>query len=134
MRAVIMGCGRVGSQVAIRLCEEGHEVAVIDHDPTQFTRFLPASFTGQQLAGSGSDHRVLLEAGIERADAFMALTHGDNRNVLASQIAKYIYGVDRIVTRLADPFRAELFQRLGLTTVSPTNIGAELAYDALTRE
>lgn len=129
-----MGCGRVGSRVAVRLEEEGHEVAVIDNDPTQFRRFLPSSFTGRQLTGSGSDHRVLLEAGIEGADAFLALTPGDNRNVLASQIAKYIYGVDRVVTRLADPFRAELFQRLGLTTFSPTNIGADLAYDALTRE
>lgn len=128
-----MGCGRVGSAVAGRLDREGHEVIVIDIDPSQFHR-LPADFHGQKLAGSGFDHRLLLSAGIEQADAFLALTHGDNRNVLASQIAKHLYGVERVVTRLYDPFRAELFQRLGLRTFSPTDVGAELAYSALASE
>ncbi|MEE8338439.1 MAG: TrkA family potassium uptake protein [Dehalococcoidia bacterium] len=131
MKIVIVGCGRVGSKVAVRLDDEGHEVTVIDNDPSQFRRFLPASFNGQTFTGSAIDHRVLVEAGVERADAFLALTPGDNRNVLASQIAKHVYGVETVVTRLADPFRAELFQRLGLRTFSPTNIGSQLAYDAL---
>ena len=134
MKVVIVGCGRVGSQVALRLDNEGHEVTVIDNDPKQLRRFLPSSFKGQTFTGSATDHRVLVEAGVERADAFLALTPGDNRNVLASQIAKHVYGVETVVTRLADPFRAELFQRLGLRTFSPTNIGAELAYDELLRK
>jgi trk system potassium uptake protein TrkA len=134
VRTVIVGCGRVGSKVALRLDEQGHEVTVIDRDASQFKRFLSSNFKGRLLAGSGADHRVLIEAGIDGADAFLALTPGDNRNVLAAQIAKHIYGVDRVVVRLADPFRAELFQRLGLRTFSPTNIGADLAYDELTRE
>ena len=128
---MIVGCGRVGSQVALKLDGEGHEVTVIDHDAKQLRRFLPSSFNGQTFTGSAIDHRVLVEAGVNRADAFLALTPGDNRNVLASQIAKHIYNVETVVPRLADPFRAELFQRLGLRTFSPTNIGADLAYDAL---
>jgi trk system potassium uptake protein TrkA len=131
VKIIVVGCGRVGSQVAVRLDSEGHEVTVIDNDPKQLRRFLPASFNGQTFTGSATDHRVLLEAGVDRADAFLALTPGDNRNVLASQIAKHVYNVETVVTRLADPFRAELFQRLGLRTFSPTNIGAELAYDEL---
>jgi trk system potassium uptake protein TrkA len=131
VKVIVVGCGRVGSQVAVRLDSEGHEVTVIDNDPKQLRRFLPSSFNGQTFTGSATDHRVLLEAGVDRADAFLALTPGDNRNVLASQIAKHVYNVETVVTRLADPFRAELFQRLGLRTFSPTNIGAELAYDEL---
>ena len=125
-----MGCGRVGASLAARLDAEGHGVTVIDIDPNQFRR-LPSEFGGRKLTGSGFDHRVLVEAGIEQADAFLALAHGDNRNVLASQIAKHLYGVDTVIVRLYDPFRAELFQRLGLRTFSPTDIGADLAYEAL---
>ncbi len=125
-----MGCGRVGASVARRLDNEGHEVMVIDLDSNQFQR-LPSDFGGRTIVGSGIDHRMLVEAGIEQADAFLALAHGDNRNVLASQIAKHLFGVETVVTRLYDPFRAELFQRLGLRTFSPTNIGADLAYGAL---
>ena len=131
MKVVIVGCGRVGSHGALRLDGDGHEVTVIDNDPKQLRRFLPSSFNGQTFTGSATDHRVLVEAGVERTNAFLALTPGDNRNVLASQIAKHVYNVETVVTRLADPFRAELFQRLGLRTFSPTNIGADLAYDAL---
>ena len=130
MKVVIVGCGRVGSKVAVRLDDEGHEVTVIDNDPSQFRRFLPPSFNGQTFTGSATDHRVLVEAGVERADAFLALTPGDNRNVLASQIARHLYGVESVVTRIYDPFRAELFGRLGLRTFNPTNIGADLAYAA----
>lgn len=131
MKAVIMGCGRVGSRVATRLDGEGHDVTVIDTDPHQFERFLPSTFRGEKLTGSGSDHGVLTRAGIEQADAFLALSPGDNRNVLAAQIAKYLYGVENVVARIADPFRAELFDRLGLHTFSPTDVGADLAYRAL---
>lgn len=127
-----MGCGRVGAAVAVRLDSEGHDVTVIDIDATAFAR-LPSGFGGRRLTGSATDHRILIEAGIEQADTFLALAHGDNRNVLASQIAKHLFHVDAVVTRLMDPFRGELFSRLGLRTFSPTNVGADLAYEALSR-
>lgn len=130
MNTVIMGCGRVGASLAARLDHEHHDIVVIDLNSNQFRR-LPSDFGGRTLVGSGTDHRILLEAGIEQAHAFLALAHGDNRNVLASQIAKHLFGVETVVTRLYDPFRAELFQRLGLRTFSPTDIGADLAYEAL---
>lgn len=125
-----MGCGRVGATVAARLDREGHEVTVLDIDVEQFRR-LPSDFGGRPLAGSGVDHRALVDAGVEQADAFLALAHGDNRNILAAQIAKHLFEVETVVARLMDPLRAELFQRLGLRTFSPTNVGAELAYNAL---
>jgi len=130
MNVVIMGCGRVGSTVAARLSEEGHHVAIIDTDERAFER-LPADFRGRRAIGSGTDHRLLEEVGIERADAFIALASGDNRNLLASQRAKHVFGVNTVVTRVKDPLRSELFEQLGLTTFSPTKIGADLAHDAL---
>lgn len=133
MRVVIMGCGRVGSTIAARLEREGNTVTVVDTDPYSFRR-LPSDFKGETLVGSGYDDHVLEAAGIRRADAFMALTQGDNRNLLAAQMAKHIFEVKTVVARVYDPFRGEIFANLGLRTFSPTNIGAEMAYDALTRE
>jgi trk system potassium uptake protein TrkA len=133
VNVIIMGCGRVGSSVAARLQTEGHDVTVLDLDESAFRR-LPSSFTGRRLVGSGLDHRALEEAGAGEAHAFMALAHGDNRNILASQIAKHLYGVETVVTRLFDPFRGEIFGRLGLRTFSPTIVGADLAYRALTEQ
>ncbi len=130
MNVVIMGCGRVGSTVAARLSEEGHHVAVIDTDAHAFAR-LPADFRGRRAVGSGTDHLLLEEVGIRDADAFIALASGDNRNLLASQRAKHIFGVATVVTRVKDPLRSELFEELGLQTFSPTKIGADLAYGAL---
>jgi len=125
-----MGCGRVGSTVAARLDAEGHEVAIIDLEMESFRR-LPPEFNGDKLAGSAVDDRVLVAAGIREADAFLALTQGDNRNLFASQIAKHIFGVRTVVTRVYDPLRAEIYDRLGLRTFSPTRISADLAYEAL---
>jgi trk system potassium uptake protein TrkA len=125
-----MGCGRVGAAVATRLVDEGHEVTVLDTDGFAFQR-LPANFAGKCLQGSGTDDRVLEEAGIRRADAFVALASGDNRNILAAQKAKEIFGVKIAVSRVKDPLRSELFGRLGLRTFSPTKVGAELAYESL---
>ncbi len=130
MNVVIMGCGRVGASVAARLSGEGHDVVVIDPSVYAFAR-LPESFRGQRALGSGTDPRLLEEIGISAADAFIALASGDNRNLLASQRAKHVYGVPTVVTRMKDPLRSELFARLGLRTFSPTTIGAELAYEAL---
>lgn len=129
MRVVIMGCGRVGAGLAQQLQREGHDVTVLDTDAFAFRRLL-ANFEGRRLQGSGTDDRMLIEAGIEHADVFVAVASGDNRNILASQKAKEIYGVQRVVTRVKDPLRAELFARLGLQTFSPTKVGIELAHEA----
>jgi len=125
-----MGCGRVGAAVATRLAEEGHAVTVLDTNAFAFHR-LPSGFTGTCVTGSGTDDRILEEAGVRRADAFIALASGDNRNILAAQKAKHMFGVRIAVSRVKDPLRSELFARLGLRTFSPTKVGAELAYDAL---
>lgn len=130
MKAVIMGCGRVGATVATRLAADGHAVTIIDADANAFRR-LPPEFTGERLVGSGTDERMLERAGVRGADAFLALTQGDNRNLLAAQIAKHIFDVPRVVARVYDPLRGELFGRLGLRTFSPTNIGADMALRAL---
>ncbi len=128
-----MGCGRVGSTVATRLAHEGHEVTVIDNEPYSFRR-LPTDFVGRKLVGSGVDDHVLESAGVRGADAFLALTQGDNRNLLAAQMARHLFSVATVVARVYDPFRGEIFAHLGLRTFSPTNIGADLAYEALFKE
>lgn len=128
-----MGCGRVGAAVAARLGEEGHDVTIMDTNTYAFHR-LTVEFPGRCMVGSGTDDLALREAGVEEADAFLALSQGDNRNILASQKAQHIYGVKHVVTRVKDPYRAEIFGQLGLRTFSPTTIGAELAHDALFAE
>ncbi|MSP22539.1 MAG: TrkA family potassium uptake protein [Dehalococcoidia bacterium] len=133
MKVVIMGCGRTGASVAARLCSEGHTVLVIDSQESAFRR-LPASFDGKRIVGSGMDQRVLQNAGLQDADAFMALAQGDNRNIFASQIAMHVFGVKNVVARQNDPFRSEMFLRLGIRTFSPTVVSADLAYRALTEQ
>src|SRR5690554_2137642 len=113
-----MGCGRVGSTLAARLAREGHDITVIDTDPYAFRR-LPSGFDGHKLVGSGFDEQILEQAGIRRADAFLALTQGDNRNLLAAQMAKHLFGVTTVVARVYDPFRGEMYAQLGLRTFSP---------------
>ena len=125
-----MGCGRVGSTVARRLDADGHEVMVLDVDSQSFRR-LPDDFGGERLVGSGIDDRVLEAAGVREADAFLALTQGDNRNLLAAQMAKHLFGVGTVVTRIYDPLRAQVFAKLGVRTFSPTTISADLAIDVL---
>jgi trk system potassium uptake protein TrkA len=133
MHVVIMGCGRVGSTVAMRLDREGHTVTVIDTDSYAFRRLGP-EFRGEKLVGSGFDDGTLEAAGTRGAGAFLALTQGDNRNLLAAQMAKHVFGVSVVVARVYDPFRGEIFGKLGLRTFSPTSVGADMAYQALTRE
>ncbi|MPZ98234.1 MAG: TrkA family potassium uptake protein [Dehalococcoidia bacterium] len=130
MNVVIMGCGRVGAAVAGRLGAEGHRVTILDTDAYAFHR-LPSNFGGRGLVGSGTDNTMLEAAGIREADAFIALATGDNRNILAAQKAKHVYGVAIAVSRVKDPLRSELFGRLGIRTFSPTRIGADLAHDVL---
>jgi len=131
VKIVIMGCGRAGSELAIMLDREGHDVTILDVNAYQFERFLPKTFGGRRITGNGIDEDTLRRAGIEEADAFVAVTSGDNRNAMASQIAKHIFGVQRVVCRIYDPIREQMYKELGLRTTSPTKVGAQLLYDAL---
>ena len=128
MNVVIMGCGRVGAQLAALLEEDGHKVTILDRDTYSFRR-LPSAFKGTPLVGDGTDEESLKKAGIEEADAFVAVTQGDNRNVMAAQIAKDVFNVPKVVCRIYDPLREELYHTLGLDTISPTNVGAQLLRD-----
>jgi trk system potassium uptake protein TrkA len=114
---VIMGCGRVGSALARGLERRGHDVAVIDQDETSFTRLGP-TFEGRTVTGIGFDRDTLLEAGIEEAFAFAAVSSGDNSNILAARVARETFGVENVVARIYDPGRAEIYQRLGIPTVA----------------
>jgi len=130
MKVVIMGCGRVGAQLAALMDREGHSVAVLDTDAYSFRR-LPSDFNGTALLGNGIDEDALKRAGIEEADIFVALTQGDNRNVMAAQIAKHIFNVPRVVCRIYDPLRQELYSTLGLEAFSPTTIFAQMLKEKL---
>jgi trk/ktr system potassium uptake protein len=114
---VIMGCGRVGSSLAISLEERGHEVAVIDQEGAAFRR-LGTSFHGRRVEGVGFDRDTLRDAGIEQAYAFAAVSSGDNSNILAARVARETFGVENVVARIYDPGRAEVYQRLGIPTVA----------------
>ncbi|MFQ5880433.1 MAG: potassium channel family protein [Dehalococcoidia bacterium] len=130
MNVVIMGCGRMGAELAALLDGEGHAVTILDLDAYSFRR-LPSDFGGTKLVGNGIDQEVLRRANIEHADAFVAATQGDNRNVMAAQIAKHVFGVPRVVCRIYDPLRAELYTELGLAIFNPTRVGARLLKEAL---
>ena len=130
MKIIIMGCGRVGAQIASLLEQEGHEITVLDTEAYSFRR-LPSDFKGTALLGNGMDEDVLKRAGIEEADVFVAMTQGDNRNVMAAQIAKHIFNVPRVISRIYDPLRQELYDTLGIEAFSPTTIFAELVRDKI---
>lgn len=112
-----MGCGRVGSALALKLEGEGHSVAVLDRDPSSFRRLGP-TFRGQTVTGVGFDRDRLREADIERAHAFAAVSSGDNSNILAARVARETFGVENVVARIYDPKRAEIYERLGIPTVA----------------
>ncbi len=124
MKVVILGCGRVGARLATQLDAEGHEVTIIDRNQDSFARLGP-DYSGEMVLGTGIDEDVLRRAGIEGAQAFIAVTNGDNTNAMAAQIAHLIFHVPRVVARLYDPIRDETYKTLGLETVSPTNIGVQ---------
>ena len=117
MHVVVMGCGRVGTLIAQRLEAAGHSVAIIDQNRESFRR-LGANFDGTTVTGVGFDRDTLLEAGIDRADAFAAVSNGDNSNILAARVARETFGVKNVVARIYDPGRAEIYQRLGIPTVA----------------
>ncbi|MFL6240096.1 MAG: potassium channel family protein [Actinomycetes bacterium] len=131
MHVVIMGCGRVGSTLAHILEGLGHTVAVIDRSPEAFRRLGP-DFEGHRVTGFGFDRDVLHEAGIEKADAFAAVSNGDNSNIIAARVARETFGVENVVARIYDPGRAEVYQRLGIPTVATVRWTADQVLRRLT--
>ena len=125
-----MGCGRVGAWLAELLDSDGHSVTILDIDGYSFRR-LPSTFRGTALLGNGIDEEALRRAGIEEADAFVAVTQGDNRNVMASQVVKHIFNVPKVICRIYDPLRCELYNTLGLEAISPTTTFAQILREKL---
>ena len=130
MYVIIVGCGRVGAELAKLLSNEGHDVVVIDKNPTAFNR-LGSAFNGLTRVGSGFDPDILKEAGIEKADVFCALTNGDNTNLVSAQVAKKIFVVPKVIARVYDPERAQIYQSLGLDIISGTILFAAMLRDKI---
>jgi trk/ktr system potassium uptake protein len=128
MQMIILGCGRVGSTLAKIMAAEGHDVTIIDQTSDAFRR-LGTKFRGKRLVGSGTDADVLRRAGIEEADVFVSVTDGDNRNIMAAQLARTVFGVPRVLTRLYDPIRAQAYGEMGIHTICTTTIAAGLMRD-----
>jgi trk system potassium uptake protein TrkA len=131
MKIVILGCGRVGSSFARLMYRDGHQVTIIDLQSEAFRR-LGTRYKGARIVGNGIDEDILRRAGIEGADVFFAATQGDNRNIMAAQIAKHVFNVPRAVARIYDPIRADRYRQLGLTTLCTTTIAAGLMRDLVT--
>jgi trk system potassium uptake protein TrkA len=130
MNVIIMGFGRVGAELTHLLEEEGHHVTIIEPDPENLKRLEP-SFKGDIVMGIGFDREILVKAGIERVDAFAATSRSDNANIISARIARNIFHVPRVVARLNDPRRAEIYRRLGLVTISMVSWGAQRINDLL---
>lgn len=124
MRVIVLGCGRVGAQIAAHVASQGHSVAVVDRDRSSFAR-LPQSFSGKTWLGDGMDRSVLEAAEIVGCDALAAVMYGDNSNIVAARIARETFGVESVVARIKDPRRAEVYQRLGVPTVAPVTWAAD---------
>jgi trk system potassium uptake protein TrkA len=130
MYTIIVGCGRVGSELANLLSSEGHDVVVIDKTPSSFER-LGDAFNGLTLAGNGFDLKLLKQAGIEKSDAFCAVTNGDNTNLISAQVAKKIFKVPKVFARIYDPQRAHIYAALGLDIISGTMLFASMLRDKI---
>lgn len=128
MKAIIVGCGRVGATLAKMFAESGAEVTIIDLTSDSFRR-LGTKFRGTRLVGTGTDISVLKRAGIEGADVFVAVTDGDNRNLMATQIAKTVFDIPLVMTRVYDPARAAAYREMGIHTLCTTSIAANLMFD-----
>ena len=124
-KVIIMGCGRAGGQLANMLDAAGHDVTVMDVDAFSFRRLSP-DYKGKAVVGNGIDTETLKKAGIAEAEVFIAMTQGDNRNIMAAQMARHIFNVPRVICRIYDPLRQEIFQTLGLETICPTTILADI--------
>jgi len=132
VKVVILGCGRVGATLANMLDKAGHQVLVVDYSSDSFRR-LDTRFSGETLIGNGVDEEILMRAGIKDADVYIAVTNDDNRNMMASQIAKEIFNVKKVICRIYDPIRESTYSELGLETFCPTKIGAQMLFDTLTK-
>lgn len=130
MHVVIAGCGRVGAEMTVSLARQGHTVSVIDKNPAAFER-LPPGFEGQTLVGLAFDRETLEQAGIRDAGAFIAVTNGDNSNIVSARIAREHYTIDKVVARIYDPRRAEIYRRLGIPTVATVQWASAEIYDLL---
>ena len=130
MKVVILGCGRVGSTIANTMSQEGHDVTIIDQNSDAFRR-LSTDFTGKKIQGNGIDEDTLRRANVENADAFVATTNGDNRNIMSVQMAKVRFNVPKVVARIYDPNRAGAYAELGVETICTTCIGAGLMRDMI---
>ncbi len=126
---VILGCGRVGSTLAKQMSGEGHTVSVLDLTNDSFRR-LGTKFKGQRFVGSGLDQDLLRKAGLDHADIFIAVTQGDNSNIMAAQIAREVFQVRQVIARIYDPIRAQAYRELGITTLCTTTLAAGLIHDA----
>lgn len=130
MKVVILGCGRVGSTIATTMSEEGHDVTIIDMSADAFRR-LSADFKGHKVIGNGMDEDTLRRAKVDQADAFVATTNGDNRNIMSVQMAKVRFNVPKVVARIYDPNRAYAYSELGVDTLCTTCVGAGLMRDMI---
>jgi trk system potassium uptake protein TrkA len=135
MRIVILGCGRVGAALALMMANEHHDVTIIDQSSDAFARlgheYKAKGLHIRTVVGDGIDEDVLRRAGLETADAFITVTNGDNRNIMAAQIAKHTFKVGRVICRIYDPIRQQTYLEIGLETFCPTNLGAQLLHDTL---
>lgn len=130
MYIIIVGCGRVGSELAKLLSGEGHNVVVIDKNPASFDR-LGTTFNGMTFVGNGFDINLLKEAGVEKADAFCAVTNGDNTNLVSAQVAKKIFNIPKVIARVYDPQRAHIYSALGMDVISGTILFAAMIRDKI---
>jgi trk system potassium uptake protein TrkA len=133
VKVVIVGCGRVGARLALQLVQEGHDVTIIDQTGSAFAR-LGENFPGTALIGNGIDEDMLKRAGIDDADAFCALTNGDNRNIMSAQMAQHVFNVPKVVCRIYDPIRYEVYKSLGLGVICPTVIGTDTVHEILVKD
>lgn len=139
VKVVIVGCGRIGSRLAVQLADEKHEVTVVDRNPNAFVTaqnrgVIPPDFPGRLLVGDGTDTDVLRRAGLEDSQWFAALTEGDNRNIMSAQIAKVVFQVPVVVCRIADPIREEAYRKIGLQVFCPTILGVQVVKSMLGEE
>jgi len=130
MNVIIVGCGRVGAELARLLDAEGHRVTIIDIEASSFD-VLPSDFAGTAFFGDATDEEILKKAGIAQADAFIAVTRDDDKNAMAAQIAKQIFNVSKVICRMYDPLRAEFFESLGLEAISPVLLFVQVVKEKL---
>lgn len=128
MKVVILGCGRVGATIATILAREGHEITIIDQSPDSFRRLSP-DFNGKRIVGNGLSEETLAKADVEHADAFVAVTNGDNRNIMSVQLAKVRFKVPKVVARIYDPIRSSAYANMGIDTICTTCVGSGVIHD-----